>query len=110
MKHVSINSTDLTVSNICLGTGRFGNSLDASSSKQQLSHFVYSGYNFIDTARVYGNSEKVIGEWLKETSLRSSVVISSKGAHPDHDWNPRMTKKIFNLILKPALPLWEPIT
>ena len=93
MKHVNLNSTDLVVSDVCLGTGKFGNSLDVTSSKHQLSHFFYSGYNFIDTARVYGNSERVIGEWLKETNLRSSIVIASKGAHPDVEWNSRMTRE-----------------
>lgn len=93
MKHVNLTSTDLVVSNICLGTGKFGNSLDANSSKYQLSHFVDLGCNFIDTARVYGNSEKVIGEWLRETNKRDSIVISSKGAHPDSAWNSRMTRE-----------------
>ena len=43
------------------------------------------GINAIDTARVYGQSEKSIGMWLKHFSHREELVLLSKCAHPDPD-------------------------
>jgi aryl-alcohol dehydrogenase-like predicted oxidoreductase len=91
MKRVLLNNTDLYVSPLSIGTVNFGTSIDSGDAKAQLDKFVELGGNFIDTAHVYGDwvpgprgrSEKVIGEWLKETGLRKDVVISTKGAHPD---------------------------
>ena len=88
-----MTGTDFKVSNISLGTGKFGNTLDENTSKYQLSYYVDKGYNLVDTARVYGNSEKVIGKWLKESNKRDKIVLASKGAHPDAEWNSRMTKQ-----------------
>lgn len=85
------------VSAICLGTGQYGSELDQESSFQLLDRFTELGGNFIDTAHVYGawnkngtnggagNSEVVIGRWLKQTDLRKQVVIGTKGGHPDFD-------------------------
>ena len=91
MKRVLLNNTDLYVSPLSIGTVNYGTSIDTRDAKAQLDRFVELGGNFIDTAHVYGDwvpgprgrSEKVIGEWLKETGLRKDVVISTKGAHPD---------------------------
>ena len=91
MKRVLLNNTDLYVSPLSIGTVNYGTSIDSKDAKAQLDRFVELGGNFIDTAHVYGDwvpgprgrSEKVIGEWLKETGLRKDVVISTKGAHPD---------------------------
>ena len=84
---------------ICLGTAMYGSQLDEKASCVLLDHFVELGGNFIDTAHVYGawdtagvnggygNSEAVIGRWLKTHNNRSSVYIGTKGGHPDFDNN-----------------------
>ena len=90
MRRQILPQTELCVSPICLGTGQYGTGIDASTALSQLSEFYELGGNFIDTAHIYGNwgeglespSEKLIGTWLKSTGLRSSVIISTKGAHP----------------------------
>lgn len=91
MKRIQLNNTDLSVSPICLGTVSFGTSVDSKTAKHQLDSFFKLGGNFIDTAHVYGDwvpgikgrSERVIGEWLNESGIRSDIVISTKGGHPD---------------------------
>lgn len=91
MKRVLLNNTELSVSPLCLGTVNYGTSIDSKAAKYQLSSFFELGGNFIDTAHVYGDwvpgirgrSERIIGEWLKESGLRQDVIISTKGAHPD---------------------------
>lgn len=44
------------------------------------------GINTFDTARVYGESEKSLGEWIKARGNRDKVVILSKGGHPRFDF------------------------
>lgn len=39
------------------------------------------GINAFDTAEIYGQSEKVLGNWLK-TKPREDIVILTKGCHP----------------------------
>ena len=86
MKRVLLNNTDLYVSPLSIGTVNYGTSIDSGDAKAQLDKFVELGGNFIDTAHVYGDwvpgprgrSERVIGEWLKETGLRKDVVISTR--------------------------------
>lgn len=41
------------------------------------------GINVYDTARVYGQSECVLGKWIKKRKIRDKVVIISKGCHPN---------------------------
>lgn len=91
MKTVNIPQTDLNVSQICLGTADAGTpSLPRKAAFELLDAFVASGGNFIDTAHVYSDwipgtkstSEKLIGEWLTTTGLRSQIIIATKGGHP----------------------------
>ena len=91
MEAVKFQNTDLVVSPLCLGTVNYGSTMERKASKEQLSAYVDHGYNFVDTAHVYGDwaasgekspSEKIIGEWFSETGNRSKVILSTKGAHP----------------------------
>lgn len=103
MRKVKLNNTDLLVSPVCLGTVNYGTTMSKEESKSQLTSFVKYGGNFIDTAHIYGNwasdvdsiSERVIGEWIKETGNRDKIVIATKGAHPTwgHMDIPRVNRK-----------------
>jgi len=92
MKYIKLNYTDIEVSPVCLGTVNYGTAMTNADSKKQLSDFLEMGGNFIDSAHIYGDwggpnllcrSERVIGEWLKETGNRDKVVLATKGSHPD---------------------------
>lgn len=50
------------------------------------------GGRLIDTAAVYGGgeSERAIGEWLRASGHRRDVVLVTKGAHPDPEWQSRL--------------------
>ncbi len=93
MKKITINNTDLNVSNICYGTVKSGLPENKELDTKLIDMFVDEGGNFIDTARVYcdwipgekSRSEKFLGKWLKERGKRDSLVIATKGAHPDLD-------------------------
>ena len=75
MKKVLLSNTELYVSQLSLGTVNYGTEMDTKAAKNQMNNFFELGGNFIDTAHVYGDwipgtrgrSERIIGEWLKES-------------------------------------------
>lgn len=91
MKYRDIPNTDLSVSTLCLGTGGFGSAQSEQEAFRLLDEFVDQGGNFLDTARVYaawlpggmGLSERTIGAWLRSRGNQQSIVVGTKGAHPD---------------------------
>ncbi len=87
MKTRTLGASGLQVSPLCLGGNVFGWTADEPASFKILDAFVAAGLNFIDTADVYsrwipghqgGESETVIGNWLKRTGNRSKVVLATK--------------------------------
>ncbi|HYD85093.1 MAG TPA: aldo/keto reductase [Opitutus sp.] len=91
MNRISLPRTSLAVSPLCLGTAFFGADIDQATSFALLDRFVERGGNFIDTARIYSDwapgerhrSERLLGDWLETRGHRSSLVIATKGAHPE---------------------------
>jgi aryl-alcohol dehydrogenase-like predicted oxidoreductase len=102
LSKVTLNNTDLQVSQLCYGTNMLGWMLDQDASNALLDRFVALGGNFIDTARMYGDwvpdapagaSERAIGAWLKLRG-RENIVVSTKGGAMDMragDWRNRVT-------------------
>ena len=89
MNRTLLKKTDLSISDLCLGGNVFGWSADERQSHDVLNLFTELGGNFIDTADVYsewgdghvgGESESVIGTWLKSRSSGDEVVIATKVA------------------------------
>lgn len=52
-------------------------------SKKLLDAAFEQGINVYDTARVYGQSEYILGKWINNRKNREKVVIISKGCHPN---------------------------
>ncbi|MCF2875811.1 MULTISPECIES: aldo/keto reductase [unclassified Tenacibaculum] len=85
-KYINLGKTGLKVSRIAFGAGTFGNvwgdgwSISKDEARCIFNTYLDSGMNFIDTANVYqaGESEKWVGELLKERGGREKVVISTK--------------------------------
>jgi aryl-alcohol dehydrogenase-like predicted oxidoreductase len=82
-----LGHSGLQVSPLCLGGNVFGWTADEATSFTVLDALVDAGLNFIDTADVYsvwvpghrgGESETVIGNWLKRRGRRDDVVIATK--------------------------------
>jgi aryl-alcohol dehydrogenase-like predicted oxidoreductase len=70
-----------------LGGNVFGWTIDEPTSFKILDAFVDAGLNFIDTADIYstwvpghtgGESETIIGNWLKRSGKRSKIVLATK--------------------------------
>lgn len=88
MKQVAIPETNLSVSNICMGTAVFGSALSEETAFAFLDHFWELGGNFLDTARIYGDwvpgterstSEKTIGKWMKARCIGAEMIVATKG-------------------------------
>jgi aryl-alcohol dehydrogenase-like predicted oxidoreductase len=82
-----LGKTDLNIAPIVFGGNVFGWTIDEQKSFEILNQFVESGFNFIDTADVYsrwvpgnkgGESETIIGNWLKKHNKRHDVIIATK--------------------------------
>lgn len=87
MKKIKLGSTDLLVSPLTFGGNVFGWTLKESPSHKMLDAFTGAGFNLIDTADSYsrwvpgnsgGESEFIIGNWLRKTGKRKDVVIATK--------------------------------
>ncbi len=82
-----LGSTDLRIAPLVLGGNVFGWTADRAASFAVLDAFVDGGGTMIDTADVYsawvdghrgGESETMIGEWLKSSGKRDQVLIATK--------------------------------
>ncbi|MBA9073516.1 aryl-alcohol dehydrogenase-like predicted oxidoreductase [Flavobacterium gossypii] len=87
MKKQQLGNTDLYIYPIAFGGNVFGWTLDEKKSFEILNGFTEAGFNFIDTADVYsrwapgntgGESERIIGKWLKEKKNRHDIVLTTK--------------------------------
>jgi len=88
VQYRSLGRSPLQVSPLCLGGNVFGWTADERTSFAILDAWVEAGFNFVDTADVYskwapghagGESETVIGRWLKQGGgRREKVVIATK--------------------------------
>jgi aryl-alcohol dehydrogenase-like predicted oxidoreductase len=86
-----LGRTGLRVSALCLGGNTFGWTTDQKASEAVLDAYVEAGGNFIDTADVYsrwvpghkgGESEDVLGKWMKTRGNRRGVIIATKVMGP----------------------------
>lgn len=86
MQYTRLGRTGLKVSRLCLGTMNFGASADEETSLALMNRAAERGINFFDTANIYsrwlnghigGESERVIGKWLKSQN-RHEMIIASK--------------------------------
>ncbi len=84
-----LGNSPLSIAPLAFGGNVFGWSADEKRSFELLDAFVDAGGNLIDTADVYsawvpgnhgGESEIIIGKWLKQSGKRGQVVISTKVA------------------------------
>jgi aryl-alcohol dehydrogenase-like predicted oxidoreductase len=81
-----IKNTDLSIAPINFGGNVFGWTLDEQQSFDILDQFTEAGFNFIDTADTYswwvngkgGQSEEIIGKWMKNRGNRNDLVIATK--------------------------------
>lgn len=95
MKHLPLGTTDLTVSEICLGTMTWGSQNTEAEGHAQMDRALERGVNFWDGAEMYpvnpvkaetvGRTEEIIGTWFAKGG-RDRVVLATKvtgAGHPE---------------------------
>ncbi len=90
MKYNTLGSTDLKVSELCLGSMTWGTQNTTAEGHMQIDMALDYGVNMIDTAEMYpvnpltketqGDTERVIGEWVARSGKRGDVLIATKAS------------------------------
>jgi aryl-alcohol dehydrogenase-like predicted oxidoreductase len=87
MQKTKLGNTDLQVSALVMGSDVLGSKIDQDTTFSLLDYYVGEGGNFIDTGNFYaswlpgckgGESETVIGAWMKARGNRDKIIVSSK--------------------------------
>src|ERR1700738_1692870 len=86
-----LGRTGLQIAPLVFGGNVFGWTADAKTSFDILDRFVGAGFNAIDTADVYsawaagnkgGESETIIGDWMRSRGNRAEIIIVTKVGSP----------------------------
>ena len=87
MKKRILGTTNIEVSEICLGTMTWGQQNTQEEGFEQMDYALDMGINFFDTAEMYavppkketqGSTEKIIGNWFKERKNREKIILATK--------------------------------
>jgi aryl-alcohol dehydrogenase-like predicted oxidoreductase len=87
MEKRKLGRSPLEIAPFTLGGNVFGWTLDEKSSFKILDYFFAEGFSLVDTADVYsrwkpgnngGESEAIIGKWLKQNGNRDKILIATK--------------------------------
>jgi len=87
MRTIPLGNTGVEVSAFCLGAMYFGSRTGKETSYRLLDQYAEAGGVFLDTANIYawwvpgyvgGESETVLGEWMRERQNRSQMFIATK--------------------------------
>ncbi|MFP6713555.1 MAG: aldo/keto reductase [Alphaproteobacteria bacterium] len=92
MRQRKLGQSDITVSEICLGSMTWGTQNDYTEASAQINFASERGVNFIDTAELYptiplsaetqGDTEAIIGRYMKEKNCRDKFIIATKIGGP----------------------------
>jgi aryl-alcohol dehydrogenase-like predicted oxidoreductase len=102
MEYRKLGNTDIMAAPLTLGGNVFGWTIDETTSFNILDGFTTAGFNLVDTADVYsrwkpgntgGESETIIGNWMKERNNRSEIIVATKVASDMGDGKKGLSKK-----------------
>ncbi|MFM9913411.1 MAG: aldo/keto reductase [Methylophilaceae bacterium] len=116
MKTSLLGTSNLQVSELCLGTMTFGEQNTIQDAANQLDYAVAQGINFIDTAEMYPvppkgetcfRTEEYVGAWLKNQQ-RDKLIIASKISGPARGFNwirggPKVNREHIQLAIDDSL-------
>ena len=120
MRYRNLGSSEINVSEICLGSMTWGTQNNYSEAKDQIKLALDGGVNFIDTAELYpttpasaatkGDTEAIIGRYIKEENNRNQLVLATKIAGPGMDYlrgGEKITQKTITEALEDSLQRLE---
>ncbi|SPJ25241.1 aldo/keto reductase [Palleronia abyssalis] len=92
MKRIELGRTGIKVPNWCLGTMTWGRQTDEADGHRQIDMALERGIDFLDTAEMYpvnppkaetvGDTETIIGNWIRKTGRRDEMTIATKMLGP----------------------------
>ncbi|OKS86444.1 aldo/keto reductase [Mucilaginibacter polytrichastri] len=112
MEKRELGQSGIKVVPFCFGGNVFGWTIDEPTSFKLLDAFTDSGLDFIDTADVYsawahngvgGQSETIIGNWLKKSGKRNDVIIATKVGKPMGEGKKGLSAKYINQAVEDSL-------
>jgi aryl-alcohol dehydrogenase-like predicted oxidoreductase len=112
MKKREIGTSGIKINPFAFGGNVFGWTIDEKESFKILDGFVDAGLDFIDTADVYsswapgnkgGESETIIGNWLKRSGKRDKVVIATKVGKPMGEGKKGLSRKYITKAVEDSL-------
>ena len=95
MEYRKLGRTDLHISTIGLGTMTWGFQNTQADGFEQMDYVLERGINFFDTAemyaipptaKTYGTTETIIGNWFTSRKTRDKVILASKMTGPGLSW------------------------
>ncbi len=102
MEKRELGTSGIKVHPFCFGGNVFGWTINEKQSFEILDAYIDSSLEFIDTADVYstwvpgnrgGESETIIGNWLKKTSKRDKIIIATKVGKPMGEGKQGLSKR-----------------
>ena len=106
MKYRKLGRSDVSVSEICLGSMTWGEQNSEAEAHAQMDYAVAQGVNFFDAAEMYpvppkagtqGRTEQYIGSWFRKSGRRKDIVLATKVTGPgDMPWlrgGPKLDRK-----------------
>jgi aryl-alcohol dehydrogenase-like predicted oxidoreductase len=87
MNKRKLGKTGLEIAPLVFGGNIFGWTVDQATSFKLLDAFAAAGFNSVDTADVYskwvpghtgGESEIILGEWMKRSGNRNKIIVATK--------------------------------
>lgn len=92
MKYGKISYVNKKISRIIFGMA-MEPFLSGGDGKTLLDDVLSKGINTFDLARVYGEAEMAMGDWMEQRGNREEIVLLSKCAHPSETWEKRVNER-----------------
>jgi aryl-alcohol dehydrogenase-like predicted oxidoreductase len=112
MEKREIGASGVKVYPFAFGGNVFGWTIDEKESFKILDGFIDAGLDFIDTADVYsswvpgnkgGESETIIGDWLRQSGKRDKVIIATKVGKPMGEGKKGLSRKYITQAVEESL-------
>lgn len=91
-----IRITDsMEITKVMIGVERLGLEKTQKECFAFIDRYLDAGGNCIDTARLYnaGETDRVLGEWFRQSGKRDKVILCTKGSHNDPSGRSRLSKE-----------------
>lgn len=113
-----LGRTDVAVPSLCLGTMMYGDQIGRADAFRQMDRCFERGIDFFDTAELYtippkpethGDSERIVGEWIKDRRVRDRLVLATKvtgrstQTHLRDGQSPRVTPEQIRIAVEGSL-------